>query len=141
MSQSKTIIAAAAACFAQHKAIQELYVTEDGNAFMPHVQGLAVNHARMNRLPEPVLVKRDDPGVAEAIAMASKGRKNEVAEVINEAARNAQLDLGEDNAAAPPAPEAGAEPAESTAMTEGGEGAEAPADEAPAKAKGKKSGK
>jgi hypothetical protein len=121
MSQSKTIIAAAAACFAQHKAIQELYVTEDGNAFMPHVQGLAVNHARMNRLPEPVLVKRDDPGVVEAIAMASKGRKT-----------------ADEHAAAAPAPEAGAEAAESTAMTEGGEGAEAPAPEALAEDKGKK---
>src|SRR5690606_25951261 len=66
MSHPKAIIAAAAAVFAQFEATKELYVTEDGNAFMPHVKNLADNHARTSRLPAPVLVKRSE--VLEAIA-------------------------------------------------------------------------
>lgn len=65
MSHPKAIIAAAAAVFAQFEATKELYVTEDGNAFMPHVKNLADNHARTSRLPAPVLVKRSE--VLEAI--------------------------------------------------------------------------
>lgn len=130
-THAKRIAVAAAAVFANIQDLEQVYVTEDGNAFMPHVKNLAENHARTSRLPAPVLVSRGEV-LAEiveaeqglAVAKAKKQRKNEVAEVINKAARDAQLDLGEDNAAAPPAPQAGAEPAQGTATTEGGEGAD-----------------
>ncbi|MBS1940306.1 MAG: hypothetical protein JST38_05460 [Bacteroidetes bacterium] len=39
---------------------EAVYVTEDGNAFLPEVKNLAENHAYMNRLPAPVEVKRAD---------------------------------------------------------------------------------
>lgn len=130
-THAKRIAQAAAAVFANIADIDKVYVTEDGNAFMPHVKNLAEHHARTTRLPAPVLVSRGEvlaeiveAEQALAIAKAKKERKSEVAEVINEAARDAQLDLGEENAAAPPAPEAGAETAQGTATTEGGEGAD-----------------
>ena len=138
-THAKRIAQAAAAVFANITDLDQVYVTEDGNAFMPHVKNLAENHARTSRLPAPVLVSRGgvlaeivEAEQALAIAKAKKQRKNEVAEVINEAARDAQIDLGEENAAAPPAPDAGAETAQGAVTTEGGEGADGGAEQAAA---------
>ncbi len=49
---------AAKAAFANHPSTDEVYVTEDGNAFLPEVKNLAIDHARRSNLPAPVLVQR-----------------------------------------------------------------------------------
>lgn len=98
MKHPKIIAEAAQAVFTAHPSINELYVTENGNAFMKHAEGLAVNHARSNGLPAPVRVLRE--------------------EVATDADNS-------NEAPAPPAPEAGAPDNTGAAMTEGGEGTEA----------------
>lgn len=56
---------AAKAAFNAHPGVDEVYVTEDGNAFFAEVHNLAVDHARRNGLPAPVLVRREVKEVKE----------------------------------------------------------------------------
>jgi len=84
---AKIIATTAAATFAQFPDLQVLHVTEDGNAFMPHAENLAINHANMQKLPRPIMVKREEVReevVASEIelAKAKAGKEKKVAPVV-----------------------------------------------------------
>lgn len=86
---SKLITRAAKAAFERYPEADVVYVTHDGNAFLANSKGMAEHHARQERLPSPVEVRRDD-------VMTPK-----VVEQLLDAANNTALDLGETSA--PPA--------------------------------------
>lgn len=72
MALSKIIRMAAAAVFASHPDATELYVTEDGNAWLPEVKGLAHTHAASQKLPAPVCVQRSELSSTAAELKAQK---------------------------------------------------------------------
>ncbi|MBS1940879.1 MAG: hypothetical protein JST38_08385 [Bacteroidetes bacterium] len=57
---NKQMERAAKEVLAANPQAEAVYVTEDGNAFLPEVQNLADNHAYMHRLPAPVKVLRSE---------------------------------------------------------------------------------
>lgn len=75
MALSKVIASAAAAALAFNPELTEVHVTEDGNAF--ENEKVAINHARGNKLPEPVRVERDQVK-AELEALMPKVEKKAV---------------------------------------------------------------
>lgn len=81
---------AAKAAFANHPGTDEVYVTEDGNAFLPEVKNLALDHARRSNLPAPVLVKRDEvkeeKEVKEAVPTEPKEAEEAEPDYVEEAA-------------------------------------------------------
>lgn len=58
MALAKVIATAAAAALAFNPELEEVHVTEDGNAF--HGELVAINHARHSKLPDPVRVERSE---------------------------------------------------------------------------------
>lgn len=79
---SKLITRAAKAAFERYPEAEVLYVTHDGNAFLANSKGMAEHHARQERLPAPVEVRRAELMTQRAI------------EQVAEAAKNASINLG-----------------------------------------------
>lgn len=71
---------AAKAAFKAHPGVDEVYVTEDGNAFFAEVHNLAVDHARRNGLPAPVLVERKPDAMQDAEVVPEDGEVDEAAQ-------------------------------------------------------------
>lgn len=94
MALAKVIATAAAAAFAYNQGLNELFVTEDGNAF--ETEKVAINHARGNKLPEPVRVERDDVKAELEALMPKAGQKSDdkaaKAKADKEAAEKAKAD-------------------------------------------------
>lgn len=63
--------ALAAEAFKDYPETDHVYVTSDGNVFLPKARGFADHHARTNRLPEPLKVERSQ---VEEKADAAKGK-------------------------------------------------------------------
>jgi hypothetical protein len=140
MSIAKALLAAAAAVFATNPVADEVFVCEDGNAFLPHAKQLAFAHARSAKLPDPVSVRRDQipasVAVEQAKAAAAPRKKAEQeappAEEATDQGGTADEDAADDEEAAA---DADAEKEAQAAAYEAAAEKEPPAKEnAPAKA-------
>ncbi len=121
---------AAAAAFENHPSVDQVYVTEDGNAFLPEVKNLAIDHARRCNLPAPLLVSRKTAESGQRLVDAiAEAAKEKVVATLGEAMDNATLDLGD------------ASTPEEVATEEAAPEEAAPEKAAPVARKGKKKGK
>ncbi|MCW5900486.1 MAG: hypothetical protein KIT10_14575 [Flavobacteriales bacterium] len=73
MHISKIHLAAALAVFAQYADAQEVYVTDDGNVWLPGAKHLAYTHAKANKLPAPTRVERKHADVVDGLRQLLKG--------------------------------------------------------------------
>ena len=118
---NKLMSSAARAVLAQYADAKEVYVTEDGQAFLN--ANYATNHAAQSGMPEPVRVERDRSDV---VMSAEDNAKLEGERIAKEKAAQAKADTEAVKAK---------EEAEAKAKAEA---AKAEADKAPAKTSKKK---